>query len=196
MRQSRAVVERALAEGRADLRRHHRVRASSRTATSRATRCARSSSICCARTPRASARRRRARWCAAMLLLRAASLALGYSGCRPELVEALLALLERDVTPVVPLQGSVGASGDLAPLAHLATGAGGRGRGLARRPPDARRAGAARRRAPAARARGQGGARADQRHPALDRVRGARAAPTRGACGRRRSRPRRSRPRC
>ncbi len=57
----------------------------------------------------------------AMLLLRAASLARGYSGCRPELVDGLLALLERDVTPVVPLQGSVGASGDLAPLAHLAS---------------------------------------------------------------------------
>ncbi|HYM81507.1 MAG TPA: aromatic amino acid lyase, partial [Candidatus Limnocylindria bacterium] len=56
----------------------------------------------------------------AMLLLRAAALAHGASGCRPELVEALLALLERNVTPVVPLQGSVGASGDLAPLAHLA----------------------------------------------------------------------------
>jgi histidine ammonia-lyase len=56
----------------------------------------------------------------AMVLLRAASLAQGYSGCRPELVDALLALLENDVTPVIPLQGSVGASGDLAPLAHLA----------------------------------------------------------------------------
>jgi len=56
----------------------------------------------------------------AMLLLRAASLARGYSGCRPEIVEALIALLEEDVTPVIPLQGSVGASGDLAPLAHLA----------------------------------------------------------------------------
>ncbi len=56
----------------------------------------------------------------AMLLLRAASLAHGHSGCRPEVVEALLAMLEREVTPVVPLQGSVGASGDLAPLAHLA----------------------------------------------------------------------------
>ncbi len=56
----------------------------------------------------------------AMLLLRAASLAVGYSGVRPEVVEALLALLAREVTPVVPLQGSVGASGDLAPLAHLA----------------------------------------------------------------------------
>ncbi len=56
----------------------------------------------------------------AMLLLRAASLARGHSGCRPELVEFLLEMLAREVTPVVPLQGSVGASGDLAPLAHLA----------------------------------------------------------------------------
>jgi histidine ammonia-lyase len=55
----------------------------------------------------------------AMLLLRAASLARGHSGVRPEVVEALLAFLERDLVPVVPLQGSVGASGDLAPLAHL-----------------------------------------------------------------------------
>jgi len=55
----------------------------------------------------------------AMLLLRAASLATGHSGVRPEVVESLLALLAADVTPVVPLQGSVGASGDLAPLAHL-----------------------------------------------------------------------------
>ncbi|NOT33691.1 MAG: histidine ammonia-lyase [Candidatus Eisenbacteria bacterium] len=57
----------------------------------------------------------------AMMLLRAASLARGASGCRPEIVEGLLALLEADVTPVVPVQGSVGASGDLAPLAHLAS---------------------------------------------------------------------------
>jgi len=56
----------------------------------------------------------------AMLLLRAVSLAHGHSGVRPEVAEALIAFLERDVTPVVPLQGSVGASGDLAPLAHLA----------------------------------------------------------------------------
>jgi histidine ammonia-lyase len=55
-----------------------------------------------------------------MLLLRAASLAHGHSGVRPELVDSLLALLERGVTPIVPVQGSVGASGDLAPLAHLA----------------------------------------------------------------------------
>jgi len=56
----------------------------------------------------------------AMLLLRANSLAKGYSGVRPVVVEALCALLNRRVHPVVPSQGSVGASGDLAPLAHLA----------------------------------------------------------------------------
>jgi histidine ammonia-lyase len=56
----------------------------------------------------------------AMLLLRAASLATGHSGVRPELIQALIALLEADVTPVIPSQGSVGASGDLAPLASLA----------------------------------------------------------------------------
>jgi histidine ammonia-lyase len=55
-----------------------------------------------------------------MLLLRAHTLARGHSGVRPELVEALLALLAADVLPVVPSRGSVGASGDLAPLAHLA----------------------------------------------------------------------------
>ena len=56
----------------------------------------------------------------AMLLLRANVLAQGYSGCRPVLIETLLRLLESGVTPVIPEKGSVGASGDLAPLAHLA----------------------------------------------------------------------------
>src|SRR5436309_782381 len=56
----------------------------------------------------------------AMLLLRANVLAQGYSGCRPALIETLIAMLERGVTPVIPEKGSVGASGDLAPLAHLA----------------------------------------------------------------------------
>ena len=55
-----------------------------------------------------------------MMLLRAQVLALGCSGVRPELVEVLLAMLERRVHPRIPAQGSVGASGDLAPLAHLA----------------------------------------------------------------------------
>jgi histidine ammonia-lyase len=55
-----------------------------------------------------------------MMLLRAQVLALGCSGVRPELVDLLCLMLERRVHPRIPAQGSVGASGDLAPLAHLA----------------------------------------------------------------------------
>ena len=55
-----------------------------------------------------------------MLLLRANTLCRGYSGVRAQIVEALIALLNAGVLPVVPSRGSVGASGDLAPLAHLA----------------------------------------------------------------------------
>jgi histidine ammonia-lyase len=56
----------------------------------------------------------------ALMLLRANVLAKGVSGIREETLDLLLALLERGVVPVVPERGSVGASGDLAPLAHLA----------------------------------------------------------------------------
>src|ERR1043166_8388395 len=63
----------------------------------------------------------------AMVLLRANVLALGYSGCRPIVVETLVEMLKRGVTPVIPEKGSVGASGDLAPLAHLALTAIGEG---------------------------------------------------------------------
>ena len=56
----------------------------------------------------------------AMLLLRAHVLALGYSGVRRELIELMVAMLNADVIPAVPQQGSLGASGDLAPLANLA----------------------------------------------------------------------------
>lgn len=56
----------------------------------------------------------------AMMLLRANSLAKGYSGVRLEVVEKLLDALNQGFHPVVPSQGSVGASGDLAPLAHVA----------------------------------------------------------------------------
>ncbi len=56
----------------------------------------------------------------AMLLLRARTLAQGHSGVRPIVVERLLELLERDLVPVIPSYGSVGASGDLAPFAHMA----------------------------------------------------------------------------
>ncbi|HDH25130.1 MAG TPA: histidine ammonia-lyase, partial [Actinobacteria bacterium] len=56
----------------------------------------------------------------AMLLLRARTLSQGYSGVRPVLVERYIEFLNKDLLPVVPSQGSVGASGDLAPFAHLA----------------------------------------------------------------------------
>src|SRR5579864_2463425 len=58
----------------------------------------------------------------AMMLLRANSLAKGFSGVRPVIIDTLCAMLNREVHPVIPSQGSVGASGDLAPLAHLALG--------------------------------------------------------------------------
>ncbi len=63
----------------------------------------------------------------AMLLLRANVLACGLSGARPMLIDTLVSMLERGVTPVIPEKGSVGASGDLAPLAHLALAAIGEG---------------------------------------------------------------------
>ncbi len=63
----------------------------------------------------------------AMLLLRANVLASGFSGARPLVIETLVVMLEKGVTPVIPEKGSVGASGDLAPLAHLALAAIGEG---------------------------------------------------------------------
>ena len=116
-----------------------------------------------------------------MLFLLAASLRRGNSGVRPELVDLLLSLLQRDVVPVVPSRGSVGSSGDLAPLAHLALVLIGEGeafwRGRAhagRRCPPARWTGARR-------ARREGGPRAHQRHAPDGLVRRSRAA--RGAPG-------------
>ncbi|HOV49419.1 MAG TPA: histidine ammonia-lyase [Anaerolineae bacterium] len=56
----------------------------------------------------------------AAIAVRANTLAMGYSGIRPQVVGALLRLLDRDVIPCIPAYGSLGASGDLAPLAHIA----------------------------------------------------------------------------
>jgi histidine ammonia-lyase len=69
----------------------------------------------------------------AMMLLRANVLTLGFSGIRLEVIELLVAMLNRGVIPVVPEKGSVGASGDLAPLAHLALGVIGEGESFYRR---------------------------------------------------------------
>ncbi|HJQ27650.1 MAG TPA: histidine ammonia-lyase [Blastocatellia bacterium] len=66
----------------------------------------------------------------AMMLLRANALAKGYSGIRVEVVERLLDLLNRRVHPVVPAKGSVGSSGDLAPLSHMALVLIGRGEAM------------------------------------------------------------------
>jgi len=66
----------------------------------------------------------------ALIALRANALAKGFSGVRPIVVETLLAMLARNVLPVIPSQGSVGASGDLAPLAHLALVAIGEGQAI------------------------------------------------------------------
>ncbi len=54
-----------------------------------------------------------------IMVLKAASLARGYSGVRPIVIETLLACLKADILPCIPSKGSVGASGDLAPLAHM-----------------------------------------------------------------------------
>lgn len=56
----------------------------------------------------------------ATMLLRAVSLSKGHSGVRPDVVQAMIGLLNADITPRVPVYGSVGASGDLAPLSHVA----------------------------------------------------------------------------
>src|SRR5262249_54963430 len=114
----------------------------------------------------------------ALLLLRARTLAAGYSGVRPDLPARLIELLNLNLLPVVPGKGSVGASGDLAQLAHLAQPLigegrlrapgdpprGGRAGGPA--PAPARRAGAGRAREPPAGVRAQGGPVAGQRHRA------------------------------
>ncbi len=64
----------------------------------------------------------------ALLVIRAHTFSLGHSGITPECVETILKLLRHDILPVVPCKGSVGASGDLAPLAHLALGVLGEGK--------------------------------------------------------------------
>ena len=121
----------------------------------------------------------------AMLLLRANVLAKGFSGCRAELVELLVAMLNAGVHPVIPEKGSVGASGDLAPLAHLALVAIGEGQAFYQRRANGGRRGVAARGAAAdgaGRERGAGAAERDAGHDGCGRAgRGAGAA--RGAAG-------------
>lgn len=63
----------------------------------------------------------------AIMILRANTLARGHSGIRPEVIDKILEFLNHDLLPIIPGQGSVGASGDLAPLSHLALGLMGEG---------------------------------------------------------------------
>ena len=100
----------------------------------------------------------------ALLLLRCNVLAKGYSGIRPETLQLALEMLNRDVVPVVPERGSVGASGDLAPLAHLALVFIGEGEAFYQGAADAGARRRWRRGAQAGGAGGQGGPGAGQRH--------------------------------
>ena len=123
-----------------------------------------------------------------MLALKAASLARGHSGVREAVVDTLLAVHNAGLVPYIPSQGSVGASGDLAPLAHMTLALIGEGEVLRRRRAPCRPRAALRRAgiAPLTLA-GQGRPGADQRHAGLDRARAACAARRSSRCSRRRS---------
>ena len=98
----------------------------------------------------------------AAILIRANTLAKGHSGVRLELVEALIELLNHGVYPLLPCQGSLGASGDLAPLAHMALVLIGEGEADSSGREAVRGRGLASRQFEAPRARGEGGIGADQ----------------------------------
>ena len=130
-----------------------------------------------------------------MMALKIVSLGRGASGVRREVIEQLQAMLARRVYPLVPQQGSVGASGDLAPLAHMTAVMIGEGQAIVDGKTVSGQRGARRGRPGAADARPQGGARADQRHAVLDRLRHLRRA-ARISPGPRRARHRRAVGRC
>ena len=186
---ARDVIERAIAEGRDDVRRHDRVRGAGRHAdralagrgvAARHRDLARHRG----RAVRSRARRRARCSCCGRTCW-----PLGHSGVRPEVVDLMVEMLNRDVIPSVPEQGSLGASGDLAPLACLALPLIGAGHVLTAdggREPASSRVRACRARD--ARAGGEGGPRARQRHAGHARGRRprARARRTADAHGRRR----------
>ena len=105
-----------------------------------------------------------------VLVLKIASLAQGYSGIRPQTLQALQALLRAGVYPLIPAQGSVGASGDLAPLAHLSAALLGVGQVRYQGRVLSARRGLALARPEAAEACGQGRPGAAQRHAGIDRA--------------------------
>ena len=144
--------------------------------------CSRCSGTSCCRMLPASASRCRGRSTRLMMALKLASLAQGASGVRPPTLDLLQAMLARDVVPVVPSQGSVGASGDLAPLAHMTAAMIGVGEAFlqGRRLPALQALAAGRARA--GRARAEGGPGAAQRHAVLDRLSRWRRCSTRRCC--------------
>ena len=105
-----------------------------------------------------------------MMALRANVLAKGFSGIRLETLDCCSTLLNRGVHPVVPSRGSVGASGDLAPLAHLALVLIGEGEAWHDGASEPGAAALARAGLAAGDARAQGRARAHQRHAGVDRA--------------------------
>ena len=164
-----------------DLRDQYRLRQARQRARSRPT----SSTSCrptsSAAMPRASALRSPADVVRAVMLLRANVLLRPTSGVRPELVDALVAMLNAGIIPLVPEQGSVGASGDLARSATSRWRSWARARCSS---PEGARAGRGRARRRGARAvplRSQGRPRVHQRHPGADRAAGAAGARRRGA---------------
>ena len=120
MEPSRDVVAAAIAGDDAGLRRQHRLRRARRHPGGRAGPGAGCRARSSARTRPRPGRRWTTPTVRAMLLLRARTLAAGYSGVRADLPRRLLELLDLGLLPVIPGKGSVGASGDLAQLAHLA----------------------------------------------------------------------------
>ena len=104
------------------------------------------------------------------LILKAASLARGHSGVRPVVIESLLALANHGVLPVIPSKGSVGASGDLAPLAHLTAALIGVGEVTVGGKTVPAAEGLAAAGLAAAGAGGEGGSGPAERHPGLDRL--------------------------
>ena len=129
-----------------------------------------------------------------MMALKLASLAQGASGVQPETIALLEAMLASDVTPVVPAQGSVGASGDLAPLAHMAAAMIGVGECFTPHGRVPAKVALRLARAGAADAGRQGRAGAAQRHAVLDRLRAGRRCSRPRCCSSRRWSPARCRP--
>ena len=114
----------------------------------------------------------------AMVFLRARTLALGYSGARPLVAQAMVDILNAGISPIVPEYGSLGASGDLAPLAHGALALLGEGDVVHRGEKSTGRRRTARRRTRTDRARREGGTRRHQRHRRHPRACSASPSPT------------------